>query len=173
MEKTEMLKLLSYEDNKILLDGYDLVEIANMYNLSVVNFLELFRYYLKENQALLESGYYIGHTEATMLEDPSQLSTLKTTGEILVPANGYEAMKKQIFDFAYTKCSNLGDSSFGCWGLSSVEAWTTRFSYQISERNPKNYSCFYTSSKGGWNQKISNIAIDKEDQEKRYSLLQK
>lgn len=173
MEKKDLMKLLTVSDKKLMIEGEDLVEIANMYHLSVDNFLELFKYYLKENQALLESGYYIGSTEVTMLEDPSQLTTLKSTGEILVPANGYEAMKKQIFDFAYTKCSNLGDSSFGCWGLSSVEAWTTRFSYQISDQNSKNYSCIYASSKGGWNQKVSNVPIDKVDQEKRYSLIKR
>lgn len=173
MEKNEMKKLLSYEDKKILLDGFDLVDIANMYDLSIVNFLELFRYYLKENQAYLESGYYIGATEVTTLESPDKLPELKRIGEILVPDYSYETMKKLIFDFAYTKCSNLGDNSFGCWGLSSVESWTTRFNYQLSEKNPQNYSCFYASSKGGWNQKISKIKIDKEDQEKRYSLIQK
>lgn len=173
MEKQEMEKLLTYEDKKIILDGFNLVEIADMYHLSVVDFLSLFKYYLQENQAFLESGYYIGSTEAALLTDPMQPVTLKTSGEILVPADGYEAMKKQVFDFAYTKCSNQGDNSFGCWGLSSVEAWTTRFTHQIKERNPEYYSCFYTSSRGGWNQKISKIKIDKEDQTKRYALMQK
>lgn len=173
MEKREMKQLLTYEDRKMIMEGEDLVQLANMYHLSVVDFLELFKLYLKFNQKSLVSGYSIATTDETRLTTPKEDFELKTYGEILVPEYGYEDMKKKVFDFAYTKCSEIGDKKYDHFGLSSAQVYSGGFDTILTKENPEYYSCIYSSSHGGWNQKVSNVKINKEEQEKLYSLIKR
>lgn len=171
MVKKEMEKLLFYDNGKIMIEGYDLVDIANMYHLSIDTFLTLFQIYLQKNKRKLNNNYSISigkegiYTAETMANIKWQ-----RTGEILVLSDQYETMKKKAFDFAYTKCSRLGDTNFSKFGLEDVDS--TTLSKTISKLEVT-YSCIYRSVNGGWSQKISDIKIDEEDQMKRYALIKR
>lgn len=167
-----MEKLLSYEDDKLIIEGRNLIDIANMYKLSVPDFLELFKLYL--NFTRKENGVkncIINITEANIFTENISSSEKKISGEILVPTESYEDMKKILFDFAYTKCSEYGNRYRDCWGLNNVETWEPAFASQLT-KDEEVYSCIYKVS-NGWNQLISDLSINQIDKEKMYSLIKK
>ena len=172
MKKTEMTKLLTLENGKLMLDGYDLVEIANMYHLSVGAFFELLKYYFIVNQGQLRGELILTSTQNELTKPLKYVSDFidGSNKEILVDGEEYEDIKKRIFDFAYTYCSDVGDTKFDSWGL--VYADEHKLKKCISNVGTT-YSCIYRSFRKGWNQKVSNVPIDREDQAKRFALIKK
>lgn len=166
MENQELRKLLSYEKGKLMLEGHDLKELANMYHLSVYEFFTLFEMYLIRNNEKLKGNCIIKEKREVILT-PTSIQYPNNV-EMLVSGEEYEDMKRKIFDFAYTKCSNLGDQAFDFWGLDCSEEYD--LIRKINGSSSK-YSCIYKSSRIGWNQKVSSLDIDIEDQEKRFALI--
>lgn len=173
MEKQGMIKILSYKDERLMLGGVYLNDIANMYNLSVREFLKLFSIYLNFTREYhLDSKYIINNTESIMFL-PNVISGIKKiSGEILVSEENYDYFQRLIFDFAYTKCSNYGVEYFDFFEMSNTEAWESLFRTQLT-KPAETYSCIYRSSDGNWDQKVSDLVINKVDQEKMYALVQK
>ena len=164
-----MTRLLTINNDKLMIEGYDLAEIANMYEFSVSDFLTLFSLYLKLNQDKLKGGYKLFNGKSEIFTPTTTFETYPY-GEILVANEEYEDMKRRIFDFAYINCSNIGETDFRWWGLDCAKEYDLERKIQMTGMT---YSCIYRSMRSGWNQKVSDIAIDKIDQEKRYALLRK
>lgn len=171
MAKIEMESLLTYENGKLMLEGYDLVELANMHHTSVADFLELVRVYLNLRQSKLKGGYSIVTSNTEIFTPKSTFKEYKSNGEILVNVEDYEDIKKGIFNLAYTNCSKHGDSNFQFWGLDNSSE--QNLAYNL-EKPYKTYTLIYRSFRTAkWNQKVSNIPIDVNDQEERYSQIKR
>lgn len=158
-------KLLTYKNGKLLIEGYDLGEIANMYEMSVENFLFFLRVYLSNSKELSNANCKIATSKMVTISGSGTL--YESTGEVLVADSEYEKLKKIIFDLAYTKCSNIKSSG-----------WDRHYdneellAYYLTG-NCGSYSCVTDKYPCGWVVKFSGMGIDRNDQEKRYSLLRK
>lgn len=167
MEKQELRKVLSYSQNKLMLAGYDLADLANMYHLSVHDFFYLFQMHLRANSDSLKG-------ECTIIDSVHEVISPNTnayfwnTSEILVPEDCYEDMVKRIFDFAYINCSNVGDTSFHHFGLDNGDKYALN---KVIKNLEKKYSCIYQLRNYGWKQKISDVVIDEQDREERFALI--
>ena len=165
------MKLLTVSDKKLMIEGENLVELADMYDSSVQDFLKLFRLYLIANKNKLKSAVYLIDTSTTELISPNDDFQFKTRGELLTTAEGYEDMKKRVFDFAYTMCSNTANESYthletnyNDWKICKI----------LTDEEQEYYSCLYSSSKPGmWCQKISNIRISKKHQAYKYAFIKR
>ena len=164
-----MEKLLTYENGKLLLEGYDLAELANMYQLSVKDFFLLFELHLALNQEHLIGANQINNFE-TKIYLPGDIQYSKTQ-ELLVSEDGYESMKKRVFDFAYTNCSRIGDTKFKYMGMEEAEG-CGEFNDRVKNFG-EYYSCIYSSAWLGWNQKMSEVPINREEQAERFALIRK
>lgn len=154
MEKIDFVKLLTYKNGKLMVEGFDLVELANMYSCSADVFLEVISQYLE---------YYNNRFDRIM--------KVKGKNELLVNSKKYEIMKKKIFDLAYTKFSE-----FGILECEAFISFTKRGKLvNYLNRNNNYYSCIYQSILHGnyLVEKISSVMIDKSDQENKYEYLKR
>lgn len=155
--------LLKYEDGKLLMEGQNLVEIANMYHLSVSEFFVMLP------TLLCKSGYDGYRIVKNVIIEPS---LEKVTAELFVDEESYESIKKEIFDFAYFSCSSLGDRQFGCWAATSAYLYRAIDKCKQLQED-KIFSSIYSSSSGGYNIKRSFVSGDEESYQKVYSIINK
>lgn len=170
MENMEMVKLLVYKNDKPYLDGVDLAKLTNMYYLTIYDFLFLMRIYFRNNTKNGFGAYTINTNEVDKYtpNDPIRKIRYIVEGEILVEKASYEEYKKQIFDFAYTRCNALADRCFREYEIK--EGTELDVQRKMSELKDT-YTCFYKSSERSWNYMISDIQIDREEESKMYEVL--
>ena len=158
--KTDNYKQLLYISKQLLLEGSDLSIIANMYHLSTGEFFDLFSYYIKNSDM---KGYKIVTTEG---------DNIAKTKELSVQLPQYQLFREEIYKFAYLRCSNIGNTKFSCWAADCDRLSTTM---EISNEltNKGIYHAIYSSARGGYNIKQSNVSISPEELTKQYQLLMK
>ena len=186
--KDELEKLLEFKDGKLMIEGQDLVEVANMYKLSV----PVFMYLLQMNLCTKKVDIYerIDRSKnndiiITNIKEKRYLAPFDLRyeesyvfeGEVLVPSNRYEEIKEKVFNFAYEKCSNR---------VNPLDKWTEiidlskdEFLKVVSDDYfEEYYMALYPSIHNHWKAKISgsygaNLIKLNTDKEKRYSLIKK
>ena len=173
MEKIQMERLLVYKDNKVYLDNVDLAKLTNMYYMSEYEFLQIMRVYFRNKLTTLNNGYgaYIINNNEKDIYEPfgdTYKITYKVEGEMLVDKKAFKDYKKQIFDFAYTKCSSLADLCCRKYILKEVDEVTAQ---HMMEHEYDTYTCFYRASGKIWNYLESDIKIDREEQNKMFEIL--
>ena len=159
MDNMELVELLVCKNDDILIKNVSLSSVANMYSLTIYDYLTLIKYLLKKN---IKDAYII--KSMSLFKENSYYMT---NTKILVTRNEYEKIKKLIFDFSYTCCSNIGIDKFKKLGLSSSSE--IELEEQIFKKTDT-YSCFY-KKEDKWYQKISDVLIDEEDKQKKYKLI--
>ena len=183
-----MEKLLTYDGKKLMIDGVDLGELANMYHLSIPLFFLFVEDYLTSRGLDFKPNCIINNNDSVKIEEPlppkavyidgrrivmndvtSNIVRVKNS-ELLVPSENIEIVKERIFDLAYIKCSNIGDKNWDHWSLDSSNAYSMN---QHLLRKQDCYSCIYGSARGGFNEKMSDVPIDYKDREARLRLIRK
>lgn len=160
-----LVKLLTYKDDKLLIEGYDLMEIANMFELSVKDFLFYFKSYLLNLNSIVPTCK-ISSENILHIQNNAELHEYK--GEIIVEGSEYERLKRMIFDLAYTRFSNIKKEDIDrTFSLDDYELVCNLINTH------SNYRCIYKNSNFSNVIRLSNIPIDKNDQEKRYSLIRR
>lgn len=164
----ELEKLVSFENSRLTLDGENLAEIANMYYMCVSDYLDLCKLYLSDLDAKISCAYILNQT-TTQLKDEGYCCRFTRSGEILVPVYAYNNMKRRLFDLAYTCCSDYEGKEV-MEERKSLDVYDDIFRNQLTNCGPT-YSAFYKGVDNKWTQVVMATTVDREDQEKRYSLI--
>ncbi len=175
MEEIEKKQLLVYKNNKVYLDHVDLAKLTNMFYLSEYEFLQIMRVYFRnklKNSNNRYGAYTIRNVEVDTYSPCGYDYKMRynVEGEMLVAEDAFEDYRRQIFDFAYTKCSSLADICCRKYILKEVDEVTAQ---HAMEKDYDTYTCFYRASGKIWNYLESNVPIDREEQEKMYKILVK
>lgn len=162
-----LVKLLDYKDNKLLVEGYDLVEMANLDKEVINDFLLGLKIYLYNKKDLFNGQCQIFTSDAVTFKENKHFDDFK--GEILVDGEEYELFKKIVFDFAYKNFSRINaeylDRRNRFYNDSCLFVDSLLYQSEYYRCFEKNYY--------GWVSRISKLKIDMTDQEKRYSLIRK
>lgn len=169
MNKEKLEKLVSFENNHIYIEGENLSHLANMYFMSVADYLDLCRLYLSVIDLELDYGYHLNQT-SSQTKDGTCCCKFTRYGEILVPESGYEDLKKKLFNLAYACCSDIEGKEI-VETRKNIEVYDHDFGSNLA--NPLNYSSCYKSLNGKWEQILTSSPIDLEDREKRYSIIKR
>lgn len=173
MGSIEMKQLLVYKNNKVYLDYVDLAKLTNMFYLSEYEFLQIMRVYFRTKLKNGNDGYgayIIRNNEIDTYTPNGDFYDMKynVEGEMLVALDAFEDYKKQIFDFAYTKCSSIADKCCRKYILKEVDEVAAQ---HAMENEYDTYTCFYRASGKIWNYLESDVKIDRQEQENMYNVL--
>lgn len=175
MQKQEMISLLTYFEGKLMLQKNDLVEIACMDPKAKSDFFFFLDTYLSIKASEI-NGKYIERCRNfwTSEFNPKSKDEILThkfyKKELIVDSTIYEQIKRYIFDLAYTKFSrridpyNKDSRIYDLFGMTVVLEQDEKV-YSYLQKSDTNLERYYYS--------MSYDPIDKEDYEKRYSLLKK
>lgn len=176
MKNIEYKTLLTYNytknssdfDNKLFLCGHDLKELANMCPETIPAFLKIVETHTNK----------IEKTDWQVVITPeSKTSTDNLCIELKVTEDKYEEYKKILFDLAYIKCSNI-----------PAELYKENLLHQQGELHATNpeiaivfskplfekrllHTIYYNSIIKDYTVIETNIPVDEEDYNKRYSKL--
>ena len=165
----EFEKLLIYKNDKAFLDGVNLAEFTNMYDLTQYDFLLLLKIYLRNNIKNFKGAYtIIRETDTYIPHDPIYKIRYNVEGYVSVDKKAYDDYKKKIFDFAYTRCNAIAGKSNSNYVIKEGNELQVQ---REMDKEYNTYTCFYRSSGKVWNYLESNIEIDREEQERMYNVL--
>lgn len=166
----EMKKLISYENSKIFVEGERLSDVANMYYMTLSDYLDLCKFYLSLFDEEISYPYQLTQS-SSQIKDAGCCCRFVRHGGIYVLENGYEDLKKRLFDLAYMCCSEINDKEV-IETRKNIELYDDDFRQSIIHFGDTYTSC-YKSLNGKWEQVITSTPIDIKDKEKRYSLIQR
>jgi len=160
-EIQEYKTLLTYSREGLIIEGQDLVELANMYHLSAEDFFEILPAYLRLKEFM---GCRIISTKIITPEyEP-------TSRELLVGADSYNQIKESIFRLALMGCSKIADRNMDHWAASCLYLKGALEKSQAL-MDKQLYHAIYSSSHGGFNIKASNVLVDEAEVIEKYSRL--
>ncbi len=167
MEDIVMRELVVYDDGRTLLGGVDLVKLANMDCYAKFAFWQLMIMHFKNKEIYGKSiDAYSIDTKDKRIHIPNQKAQIVTTSKICVDEKVYERYVREIFDFAYTKCSVYAkDAKF------LLKCGSEYAARKLMLENRDVYSCFKRNGEGAWDYQISDIKIDRKEQEEKYNEL--
>ena len=177
MKSEEMVKLLEYKNDEIYLDGVDLSKLTNMFYLTKYDFLLLIRMLFRNDVKGIDKrkcnnsrDYIINVREKDIFDNDDPVYKIKyvVEGDIYVNKGLFEYYRRKIFNFAYSRCSLIADSTSSEYVLregNEIEA------QNLMDEKTENYACFYRSSGKVWNYLVSNVRIDKQERNRMYNIL--